>query len=158
MGKLSRNVASIGLSVGVLAISAGSVWGQFQIPMPKMPKLPSSFPMPKIPTSQPREQPRDRPSQSAPASESADTPPPAASTPQDRFNRGQNQPGVQKVVKRERSTGPNLPEEDQGILNELHRANVGKVVFTREDLSVQAITQGSPCSFGSIWHGRQSMR
>jgi hypothetical protein len=138
MGKQIRSLAALGLSVGVVAISASAVWAQFQIPMPKLPKLPTSIPMPKIPQPQPRDQ-----QQPAPSGQPADTAPSAPATPQDRFSRGQNQPGVQKLVKRPRSSGPNLPEEDQGILNELHRANVGKVVFTREDLSVQAITQAA---------------
>jgi hypothetical protein len=136
MGKLSRSLAAVGLSAGVVAISAGSAWGQFQIPMPRLPKLPSSIPLPKIPQPQPREQP-------APSSESTDAAPSAPATPQDRFNRGQNQPGVQKAVQRVRPSGPTFSEQDQGILNELHRANVGKVVFTREDMSVQAITQAA---------------
>jgi hypothetical protein len=36
-----------------------------------------------------------------------------------------------------------LPAQDQGILNEMHRAHVGEVVFTRQDFTVHAIQPSS---------------
>jgi hypothetical protein len=130
--KTSRVLIGIGLSLGFTALSVGTVWGQFPIPRPKIPNLPSSLPFPKLPGSSGDRQPAQDPPQTTPSS------------PQDRFNRNRDRsPAAASKQSPSKQKASGLPEEDQGILNELHRANVGKIVFTRQDYTIDAIQQSS---------------
>lgn len=62
-------------------------------------------------------------------------------TPTDRANRMRDRSGV--VAPPARNAEQTMPDQDQGILNEMHRANIGRVVFTRTDLTVGSITPQS---------------
>jgi|GEM_PF-2452533 len=126
MGKRIGWFAGLCIGISAASIGGGAVWGQFQIPRLPNPRVPNTVVVPAPP--KPREQ---RPPRQEPQ-------PPAPSQTEDRPDRVRDRANAQNPTARPRNTS-SLPTADQGILNDLHRANIGKIVFTRQDMLVDAI-------------------